>query len=147
MMFDILKSSHSGLRWVALLLLVVAIVNALMKLKSNKYEKGDKMINLFAMVLLHIQVTLGTILAFFSGKIAYVEGWMKNPQLRFFGMEHILMMVLAVVLATIGRKKAEKAVDPAKKHKTILIWYTIVLIIVFAAIPWPFRANLGGSWF
>lgn len=145
-MFDILKSSHSGLRWVALLLLVVAIVNAAMKIKSNKYEKGDKMINLFAMVILHIQVTLGIVLAFISGKIAYVEGWMKNDQLRFFGMEHILMMVIAAVLATIGRKKAEKAIDPAKKHKTIVIWYLIVLILIFAAIPWPFRANLGGSW-
>ena len=72
---------------------------------------------------------------------------MKNPQYRFFGLEHILLMVIAVTLITIGRKKAEKALDPAKKHKTILIWYTIVLIIIFAAIPWPFRTVLGGSWF
>jgi hypothetical protein len=72
---------------------------------------------------------------------------MKNPQLRFFGMEHILLMVLAAVLITIGRKKAEKAVDPAKKHKLIAIWYVIGLILIFLAIPWPFRANLGGAWF
>lgn len=142
-----LVHAHSGLRWLALALLVFAIVNAILKLRSGKYEKGDKMLNLFAMVLLHIQILIGTILAFVSGKISYVEGWMKNPQLRFFGLEHILLMVLAVTLITIGRKKAEKALEPAKKHKTILIWYTIVLIIIFAAIPWPFRTLLGGSWF
>lgn len=139
--------AHSGLRWVALALLVFAIVNAGLKLKSGKYEKSDKMLNLFAMVMLHIQITIGTIVSFMSGKISYAEGWMKNPQYRFFGMEHILLMVIAVVLATIGRKKAEKALEPAKKHKTILIWYVIVLIIIFLAIPWPFRAALGGSWF
>lgn len=144
---DALKHAHSGLRWLALALLVFAIVNAILKLKSGKYEKGDKMLNLFAMVMLHIQITLGIVLAFISGKITYAEGWMKNPQYRFFGLEHILLMVLAVVLATIGRKKAEKALDPAKKHKTILIWYTIVLIVLFAGIPWPFRTVLGGSWF
>ena len=138
---------HSGLRWVALALLVFAIVNAILKLKSGKYEKGDNMLNLFAMVMLHIQITLGIIVAFVSGKISYTEGWMKNPQYRFFGLEHILLMAIAVTLITIGRKKAEKALDPAKKHKTILIWYTIVLIIIFAAIPWPFRTALGGSWF
>ncbi len=139
--------AHSGLRWLALALLLFAIVNAILKLKSGKYEKGDKMLNLFAMVMLHIQITLGTIVSFVTGKISYAEGWMKNPQYRFFGLEHILLMVIAVVLVTIGRKKAEKALDPAKKHKTILIWYTIVLIIIFAAIPWPFRTVLGGSWF
>jgi heme A synthase len=144
---DALIHGHSGLRWLALALLVFAIVNALLKLKSGKYEKGDKMLNLFAMVMLHIQVTLGIVVSFVSGKISYAEGWMKNPQYRFFGLEHILLMVIAVTLATIGRKKAEKALDPAKKHKTILIWYTIVLIIIFAAIPWPFRTALGGSWF
>lgn len=138
---------HSGLRWLALALLLFAIVNAILKRTSGKYEKGDKMLNLFAMVMLHIQILVGTILAFVTGKISYTEGWMKNPQLRFFGLEHILLMVIAVTLITIGRKKAEKALDPAKKHKTILIWYTIVLIIIFAAIPWPFRTALGGSWF
>ncbi|AEA42911.1 hypothetical protein [Fluviicola taffensis] len=142
-----LVHAHSGLRWLALALLVFAIVNAGLKLKSGKYEKSDKMLNLFAMVMLHIQITIGTIVSFMSGKISYAEGWMKNPQYRFFGMEHILLMVIAVVLATIGRKKAEKALEPAKKHKTILIWYMLVLTIIFLAIPWPFRASLGGSWF
>ena len=142
-----LVHAHSGLRWLALALLLFAIVNAILKLKSGKYEKSDKMLNLFAMVLLHIQILVGTILSFVTGKISYAEGWMKNPQYRFFGLEHILLMVIAVTLITIGRKKAEKAIDPAKKHKTILIWYVIVLVIIFLAIPWPFRTALGGSWF
>ena len=68
--------SHSGLRWVALALLVFAIVNAILKLKSGKYEKGDKMLNLFAMVMLHIQITLGIIVSFVSGKILQFKPFM-----------------------------------------------------------------------
>ena len=149
---DALKHGHSGLRWLVLALLVFAIVNALMKRKSGKYEKSDKMLNLFAMVMVHIQVTIGAILAFVSGKVNYGHGWMKAKNIngvaefRFFGMEHIIIMVLAAVLLTIGRKKAEKALDPAKKHKTILIWYTIGLLIILAGIPWPFRGFTTG-WF
>lgn len=146
-MFDVLRSSHSGLRWIVLGLLLTAIIGAASNLKSGKYEKSSKMINLFTMIVIHLQVTLGAIMAFLSGKVAYVEGWMKNPQYRFFGLEHILLMVLAAVLITIGRKKAEKAEDPNRKHKLILIWYLIGLIIILAGIPWPFRANLGGAWF
>jgi high-affinity Fe2+/Pb2+ permease len=142
-----LVHGHSGLRWVALILLVVAIFRALSRMKSGKYEKSDKMINLFAMVMIHVQVTLGAILAFTSGKVAYVEGWMKNPQYRFFGLEHILLMVLAAVLLTIGRKKAEKQADLAKRHKTIAIWYTIGLLLILAGIPWPFRELLQAKWF
>ncbi len=142
-----LVHAHSGLRWLALALLVFAIVKAFAGIRSGKYEKSNKMVNLFAMVLLHIQVTLGTILTFTSGKMSYAEGWMKNPQYRFFGMEHILLMVTAAVLLTIGRKKAEKQEDLSKRNKTIAIWYTIALILILAGIPWPFREILGAKWF
>ena len=69
-----LVHAHSGLRWLALALLVFAIVKAFAGIRSGKYEKSNKMVNLFAMVLLHIQVTLGTILTFSSGKMSYAEG-------------------------------------------------------------------------
>jgi uncharacterized membrane protein YozB (DUF420 family) len=146
-MYDILVKSHSGLRWIALALLLAAIINALLGKGKNNYEKKDKMINLFAMVFLHVQLLLGLILYFISPKVTFVEGWMKVSQSRFFGLEHILMMIIAIVLVTIGRKKAEKATEPAKKHAKILVWYLIGLVLIFAAIPWPFR-NLGvTSWF
>lgn len=139
---------HSGLRWVALILLVAAIINAGLKIKSGSYLKKDKMLNLFAMVVMHVQLLIGGIMYFMSGKVSFSEGWMKSPQFRFFGLEHLLGMVLAIVLITVGRKKAEKAIDIAKKHKTILVWYLIGLIVVFASIPWPFRTNLGiTTWF
>lgn len=138
--------THSGLRWVVLILLLTAIFRAFARKNSGIYEKGDKMINLFAMVLVHIQVTLGIIMTFTSGKMSYSEGWMKNPMYRFFGMEHILMMVIAAVVLTIGRRKAENAQNLNKRHQIIARWYTIALIIILAGIPWPFR-NLGTGWF
>lgn len=143
---------HSGLRWLVLALLLFAIVNAIIKRKSGRYEKGDKMLNLFAMVIVHIQVTLGIILSFVSGKVNYGNNWMKIKnhndvaEFRFFGLEHIILMVLAAVLLTIGRKKAEKKLDANAKHKTILTWYVITLVIILAGIPWPFRGFTTG-WF
>ena len=134
----------------ALALLFFAIVNAILKLKSGKYEKGDKMLNLFAMVFYHVQFLLGWVLYFFSTKVLFIEGWMKSAtnggMYRFFNLEHALMMTIAFVLLTIGHSKSKKAA-PGKKHKTIAVFYTIALILILAAIPWPFRAALGGSWF
>lgn len=145
-MLNGLVHAHSGLRWIALLLLVLAIFNALASKGKNSYEKKDKMINLFAMIFLHIQLLIGLVLYFISDKIGFVEGWMKDPIRRFYGLEHILMMVIAIALVTIGRKKAEKESVPAKKHGKIVVWYVIGLLLILAAIPWPFR-NLGAGWF
>lgn len=138
--------AHSGLRWVVLILLLVAIFRAFGRKHKGMYEQSDKMINLFAMVFVHIQITLGIILMFVSNNVTYAKGWMKAPNTRFYGMEHVLMMVTAAVLITIGRRKAENRVEIAGKHRAISLWYTIGLIIILAAIPWPFRA-LGGEWF
>lgn len=143
---EFLKHAHSGLRWVALLLLVVAIFNALSSKGKGKYEKKDKMLNLFAMIFLHIQLLIGLVLYFISPKVQFIEGWMKIKQLRFYGMEHLLIMVIAIAVVTIGRKKAENASNIAVKHGTIVKWFTIGLILILAGIPWPFR-NLGAGWF
>jgi hypothetical protein len=143
---EVLVRAHSGLRWIVLGLLVYAIFNALRK--KDFYAKGDRLLNMFAMVSLHIQLVIGLILYFTSSKVSFVEGWMteKTGVLRFYGMEHILLMIIAIVLVTIGHAKAKRATESAKKHKTILIFYAIGLILILASIPWPFR-QLGAGWF
>ena len=146
-MFTALQHTQSGLRWVALILLITAIFNAIASKSKGEYLKKDKMINLFTMIVLHTQLLFGLLLYFQSPKVQFSQGWMKDAMLRFYGMEHFLMMVIAIVLVTIGRKKAEKADAPITKHQKIVVWYTIALLVIIAAIPWPFRSALGGQWF
>lgn len=142
-----LAHAHSGLRWIALILIVYAIINAILSKNKGEYLKKDKMLNLFAMVSLHVQLLIGLVLYLISPKVDFSAGWMKIELFRFYGLEHILGMVIAVVIFTIGRKKAEKANAPSLQHSKIITWYTIGLIIIIASIPWPFREALGGTWF
>ncbi|MBM3184667.1 MAG: cytochrome B [Bacteroidetes bacterium] len=144
-MNNILTNAHSGLRWVALILLLLAIVNAF---TSKTFEKKHRLINLFAMVTLHTQLLIGLVQYFVtSQKVQFIDGWMKNPLLRFYGMEHILLMIIAIVLVTIGHSKSKKGATPEEKFKPIKLWYVIGLLLILAAIPWPFRTVLGGGWF
>lgn len=147
-MYNALVHAHSGLRWIALAMLLIAIFNAVKNQTSGRYEKKDKMINLFAMVVLHIQLLIGIGLFFINdmSKISFSEGWMKVPMFRFFGLEHVIGMLLAIILVTIGRKKAEKLTNTRDKHRKIVVFYTIGLILILASIPWPFREALGGKW-
>lgn len=141
---DIINHTHSGLRWVALILLIWAIANAF---SANKYEKKHKMVNLFAMVVLHIQLLIGLIQYFMSSKVQFIEGWMKNPLLRFYGMEHLIGMLLAITLITIGYSRAKRKENDADKFKVIRLFYTLGFVLILLFIPWPFRTILGGGWF
>jgi len=142
---NILIKSHSGLRWIVLALLVAAIVNAAMKKKSGTYSAGDKKLNLFAMMFLHIQLLIGLALYFNSDKVNF-DLMFESSMLRFYGLEHVFGMLLAIILATIGYSKSKRADNNNKKHRTIFIAYFFALILIVASIPWPFR-NLGGGWF
>lgn len=145
-MYNGLLHAHSGLRWIALILIVAAIINALMNRKGSTYVKKDRMLNLFSMISLHTQLLIGLVLYFISSKVSFNEGWMGNKITRFFGMEHFLLMVLAIVVITVGRKKAENANEASQKHQLILKWFVIGLVLILAGIPWPFR-ELGSGWF
>jgi len=64
---------------------------------------------------------------------------MKDPYTRFFTMEHLTMMLLAWVLVHIGRASVKKGTTDAIKHKKMLIFFGIAIILILASIPWPFR--------
>jgi uncharacterized membrane protein len=143
-MYEILKHSHSGLRWIALVLILLAIYNAF---TSKAFGKREKMINLFSMVSLHTQLLIGLVLYFISNRVSFADGWMKDASLRFYGMEHLAGMIIAIALITIGYVKSKKGTSPQEIYKPIKLFYIIGLILILVSIPWPFRANLGGAWF
>lgn len=144
-MNSILTHAHSGLRWVAILLLLWAIVNAF---TAKTFEKKHKMVNLFTMITLHTQLIIGFIQYFFtSTKTNFDSGWIKIDLYRFYGMEHLLGMLIAIVLITMGYSKSKRGVTDMEKFKPIKLFYLIGFILILASIPWPFRTALGGSWF
>lgn len=146
---EMLISTHSGLRWVVLLLLLVAIVSSLMKWQSKAmHKKSDNMLPMLAMAATHIQIVIGFILYFISPKVSFHAGFMKETATRFYSMEHILMMFIAAVVITIGYSRAKRQSNSGKKFKTVFVFYLIGLLIILAAIPWPFRKGFEAvGWF
>ena len=144
---EMLKHAHSGLRWVVLGLLIYAIFNALSKKGKGTFSVQDAKVNSFTTMFCHIQLLLGFALYFTSPKVVFSEAWMKNASQRFYGMEHLLLMLLAIVLITIGSAKAKRAANDEDKFKKTYLFFGLGLILILAGIPWPFREALGGGWF
>ena len=143
---EILIHTHSGLRWIVLLLMVITIYRAY-KLKSSKQIPPNKKMNipLFTLIVFSLQFVLGIVLFFTSSLVSFSEGFMKNPTLRFFTVEHWSMMLIAIILIHIGYIRAQK-LDYINAQKAIFIYYLIALMITILAIPWPFR-GFGNGWF
>ncbi|MEL6653039.1 MAG: cytochrome B [Bacteroidota bacterium] len=144
-MYTGLVHLHSGLRWIVLILLLIAIVNAALKMNgSQEFTNKDRRWNLFGMVGTHLQLVIGLVLYFISPKVAFVEGFMKDEQLRFFAVEHISVMIIGIILITIGYSRAKRLTDSRAKFKTSFWFYLIGLVVILSRIPWP--GTYGAGW-
>lgn len=146
-MYDILLTIHSYLRWIILALSVLVILRAAMGL-INKSEFGnlDSKAGLFFMMSCDIQLLVGLLLYAWASPIttaAFADfgAAMKNPETRYWAVEHIFAMVLAWILVHIGKARSKNGTD-AKKHKSALIFYGLAILIVVATIPWASRPLL-----
>ncbi|MCD8529279.1 MAG: hypothetical protein LRY27_04845 [Chitinophagales bacterium] len=140
---------HSFMRWLILIALVWSIFSSYKKWKANDvFTKQDNTLNLVTFIFAHVQLLLGLALYFMGNKgMNYfgMEDFMKNSMMRFFAIEHIFGMLIAIGLITFGRIKMKKLTDATAKHKTIFIYYLIALLIILVTIPWPFR-GFGNGW-
>jgi len=144
-MYNGLVHAHSGLRWVVLILLLASVVNAATKRNpSSTYTAGDNKLYLFTLVSTHIQLVLGLILYFISPKVDF--SLISEKLYRFYTVEHLTGMIIAIALITVGRARSRRAENAAAKHRSIFIFFGLGLLLILVSIPWPFRIP-GAGWF
>jgi hypothetical protein len=137
---------HSGFRYIVMVLILLAILQALPAWFSKKaYTEGNRKINLFAMISAHTQLLIGLILYFLSPFVRFGAGVMKDPQARYWTVEHITMMIFALVLITVGHAKSKRITLPEGKHRTIAVFYSLALLVIVLAIVQSKRAFFGVS--
>lgn len=152
-MYTGLLHLHNLLRWVILVLLLVALFRHLAGMnKKRLVSAGDKKVDLFLMIAAHTMLVLGLIqwsVGDFGFNLIRAAGFgavMKNDAMRFWAIEHLTGMLIAIVLITIGRGKVKRAVDYTA-HKKAFWFFLVALIFILASVPWPFREAVARPWF
>ncbi len=136
-MYDFIQKFHSGWAYLALLLLVFAVVNSFLGMSSKKeFTAKDRKIALFGLIATHIQLLVGLILYFVSPLGSAVFGQMKDAALRLTSLEHPLTNIIAIVLITIGWSKHKKATTGTGKFRSIAVFYGLGLLLILSRIPW-----------
>ncbi len=142
-MYQYILPLHSIIRWLVVIGLLYCLIRSLMGVFGNaKFNKIDNFFRSFVSGISHLQLILGFILYFKSPIVAYFRQNFKDaiqhPEFSFFGIIHIALMLISVVLLTIGAAKAKRAETGLAKHKQILIWFSLATLLIFLAIPWAF---------
>jgi hypothetical protein len=144
-MYTFLLTVHSYLRWLVLISALIAIARALLGMAQRRtwMPADDRTARWFG-ISLDAQVLIGLILYFFLSPFT-MSAWgdigaaMRDPTVRFIAIEHQVGMIVAVALANIGRARIRKSKDPARRHRTALIFFGLALVVMLISIPWPGR--------
>jgi ABC-type Na+ efflux pump permease subunit len=142
-MYQTLTFYHSIIRWLLLLALLAAVIRSFKGFKENApFSKTDNAVRHWTATVAHIQLVAGILLYSQSPIIRYfwshASEAIHSLDTTFFGVIHITLMLTSIVLITIGSSLAKRKKEDQQKHRTMLTWFGIALLIIFIAIPWPF---------
>jgi uncharacterized membrane protein len=134
---------HSVLRWIIIVLLLATLLFALAKKQSIRGS------SLWLLISAHTMLVIG-LYQLIAGRYGIIKGLpegtelMKSTFYRFFWVEHPLLMIVAIGLVTAARGKAK-----ALNYKATAWLVFIALVLILAAVPWPFRDLVGDgrAWF
>lgn len=141
--YGIALALHSWLRWVLLVVLLLAFVRALGGVSTGRVmAAADRALRGATVGLMHLQLLVGAVLYVWLSPITPKDGEsfraaMKVSGVRFFAVEHVTLMLIALIVAQIGASSARRAKDDRTAFRRIAIGFGIALLLILAAIPWP----------
>ena len=145
-MYTFVLALHSWIRWIAL----VAGMGATMAAFGDRAEtaglgRADRW-GLALMAALDLQMLLGLLLySVLSPTMQEIlqnfSAAMQNSATRFWAIEHISTMLVAVMLVHVGRVLARKAATPEAKRTRLLACFGVATLAMIAATPWPGMTN------
>lgn len=132
---------HSWLRYPVLLAGIAVLWLAIAAARAGQPSPSLDRLHTVFIRLLDSQMLLGLLLYFVlspiaSAAMADMGAAMKDPALRFFGVEHITTMLLAVAAAHVGHTRARRAAEDSRAR---IVWRSqaLWLLLTVVSIPWP----------
>lgn len=142
-MYPQLLAVHSALRWLVLIFLLYAIYRAYTGFtRDRQFTRTDNAFRHWTATIAHIQLVVGIVL-YTQSPVIYYFWANKNAVLQhmeptFYSLVHAGLMLAAIVTLTVGSAMAKRRTGNREKFRTLLIWFSVALLLICIAIPWPF---------
>ena len=146
-MYTTVLALHSWLRWAVLIAALIAALRALSGVvRRRRWTRADDRAGFWFVNLIDLQMLLGLIMYFFLSPITKAAmhdfgSAMSNSGLRFWAVEHVFGMIVAIAMAHAGRARTKKARDDVSRHRVAAICFVLALLAIVVSSPWPGTPN------
>jgi hypothetical protein len=141
-MYLITLALHNFTRWIVLALGAWALYRAYSGwFGKREWTPTDRKAGMFFSIAMDVQLLIGLVLYAVLSPVtqaafANFGAAMRDQELRFFAVEHLATMIVALVLVHIGSVVSRKAPTAVAQHRRAAIWFTLAMLAVLFAIPW-----------
>lgn len=139
-MHTTLLGLHGGLRWLIVIVGLVALFRHLKGMKGDVPYARARKVGVAFTALMHVNLLIGVVLfgvsPLIKGAMADMKAAMGIADTRFMVAEHPMIMLVAVIVVTIGGIVAKNGADDAARHKKGAIFIGVVLAMLAYGIPW-----------
>lgn len=130
-LYSIVLLIHSWLRWLVLATGVAALARG----------RRSGPLPVVWLGLLDLQVVLGIVLYGWLSPITQVafadmRAAMHDSVMRFWAVEHAFAMLVALIIAHVGRVMAKRATDETRGDRIMRVTIGLALLCIVAGVPW-----------
>jgi hypothetical protein len=148
---------HNFLRWAVLITLIASLYRAYIGWKKGQTNaKLDNLLSILTVSFADVQLLLGFYMYLKPAPNSWLSAYLNMPMAdamhsnasRFWKVEHITGMLIAIVLLHLGRVfYKKKNWEEAKRYQRWFVFFFVAFVIIMATIPWPFReAGIARGW-
>lgn len=132
---------HGIMRWFVLFAGIGTVIGCLLGIFLNlPFRPAGRILGLIYVSLVDTQFLVGVFLSIASPIVHYFwtnpESGMKSHDLRFFAVEHTVIMLAALSIAHIGAVRSRRYPLSLKAYKSAALWYAVSLVVIILGIPW-----------
>ncbi len=134
--YDLVINTHGFVSSVFTIIAVVILARSIRCWSLKKaYTKWDRNISVLFLIFLYVQLVLGILLYFVLGDQSDGAASMKEAaeqmSLRFWALEHFVIMIFALFLSQIGWVFIHKSKLDINKHKNTLFYFGTSILLIF----------------
>jgi hypothetical protein len=139
---DVILLAHSTLRWGVLAGVLWCLARAAVGwVRRRPFDDSDARVVRILTALVDTQLLLGLVLYGVLSPIGLAAlgapGMMGNVILRFFALEHPLLMITGVTVLHVGMARARRLGADPRRHRAVLLTTFSALVLFLFGVPWP----------
>ena len=133
---------HNFWRWAFLLALLLALLLAWRGIIIGaRFGRLDFAALRAVVIAVDLQFLVGLLLFVWLSPVTrqfFVDfgGGIRNREVRFFAMEHSILMLAMLCCVHLGNVSVKRAATDLKKHRAAAIWFTLSLLLALLGTPW-----------